>query len=164
MRLRCGTDGFLFSSLLLLSGSVFSVKAYLTSMKYMLLKGGRVPISGVTTVGPVFSGSVLRCAAECNKLSSLCNSFTVFQHEMLASQREAPADIGACQLMNFTDPHDVILGTATGNTRFFIADMCKNSGVCDVTRWPNICICPVGFGGTYCEKSKCKSVIFFIVS
>jgi hypothetical protein len=156
----------IFVSLTQFSSPVFTIDASLPpllSMNYMLLKGGGVPISGMTIVGTVITGSVIRCATECNRLSSNCTSF-IFQPNTPTCQQETSAGIGACQLMYFTDPDDVILGPATGCNRLFIADLCShdasnqcmNSGTCSMTRWPKICTCPRGYGGTHCEISMCK--------
>jgi hypothetical protein len=63
--------------LMQLSCESLDVVGLSTSMFYKLMEDAVVPTSGVTTVGTIFSRSVIRCAAECNVSvhSALLSSF-----------------------------------------------------------------------------------------
>jgi hypothetical protein len=140
-----------------------------SATEFVLVKDGLVPTGGMTLLGPVFSGSVGRCAAACVKLSAQCNSFT-FQPST-SCQQATFAAVGTCQLMYFTVQDEVVLGPATSSQSFYVAEWCDdhnkcmNSGTCDMTRWPHFCQCPHGYGGTYCDVGKsrflCKQNVKF---
>lgn len=163
---------FAFSLLLQTNGQVLTLGASLTSMNYKLVTGGLIPISGTTVVRPTLSGSLIRCASECRGLNSLCTSF-VFTSSA-PCRKETPAGIGVCQLMSFSDPHDIILGPATDCQRFYVVDLCSLNGSnpcqnfekCYMSRWPYVnCTCPIGYGGARCENSECNlftSSVMFI--
>jgi hypothetical protein len=131
------------------------------SMNYKLMADGVVPTSGMTAVGTL-NGSVIRCAAECNRLNLQgCTSFT-FHKTPPCQQRKSAGITGSCQLLSFLDPDDVVMAPSNDFEQFYVADLClrdvsnpcMNSGTCNMTRWPNICTCPIGFGGVHCELGK----------
>lgn len=142
--------------LLQFSGVILTACVSSKSINYTLMKNGIIPTSGMTAVGPAFNGSVIRCAAECDRFSSKCTSFII---QMSPCWQQTPIGIGRCQLLSVTDPDDVVLNPTTDCQRFYLANLCSrdisnpcmNSGTCNMTRWPNICTCPIGYGGTYCE-------------